>query len=80
MYDEYLTEPIKSSNKGTDAEPLKRKLSEVLSEGLLDSVLPYLMQHAAVSIKKPSSKNSGKYIFRINIWILNIHDKLIVQL
>uniref|UniRef100_A0A6P7FTN9 Uncharacterized protein KIAA1841 isoform X1 n=1 Tax=Diabrotica virgifera virgifera TaxID=50390 RepID=A0A6P7FTN9_DIAVI len=39
-----------------DCEPLKRKLSEVVSEGLLDSVLPYLVQQnnskkSLVSIK-----------------------------
>lgn len=35
--------------------PLKRKLSEVLSEGLLDSVLPYLVQNAS----QPNSRRSS---------------------
>ncbi|KAJ8933777.1 hypothetical protein NQ314_013813 [Rhamnusium bicolor] len=38
----------------SDSELLKRQLGEVLSEGLLDSVLPYLVQNA----KNSSRKNS----------------------
>lgn len=49
-------------NKQADAEPLKRKLSEVLSEGLLDSVLPYLIQHTTVTAKKVTNKNTGKIV------------------
>lgn len=40
--------------KETDQDPVKHKLNEVLSEGLLDSVLPYLVQ-SAHSMKKSSS-------------------------
>ncbi|KAG5897817.1 hypothetical protein JTB14_011817 [Gonioctena quinquepunctata] len=40
----------KSKTNPTDTESLKGKLNEVLSEGLLDSVLPYLVQNV------PSSK------------------------
>lgn len=46
-------------NKPADPESLKRKLSEVLSEGLLDSVLPYLIQHTTVTAKKITNKNIG---------------------
>nr|CAI5830457.1 unnamed protein product [Callosobruchus analis] len=43
----------------SEAEPLKNKLSEVLSEGLLDSVLPYLVQNAANIKKNLSVKLNG---------------------
>ncbi|XP_056633880.1 SANT and BTB domain regulator of class switch recombination [Diorhabda sublineata] len=53
-----------------DCEPLKRKLSEVISEGLLDSVLPYLVhptssKKSVVSVKmnekaeKPATSQSS---------------------
>lgn len=49
---------------GHDSDILKQKLSEVLSEGLLDSVLPFLVQ-STHSIKKCPScnvvKNIGTY-------------------
>ncbi|XP_018562047.1 uncharacterized protein KIAA1841 homolog [Anoplophora glabripennis] len=49
----------RSAASVSDADPLKRKLNEVLSEGLLDSVLPYLVQNAT-SVKKSIAKLHGK--------------------
>lgn len=43
----------------TEQDPLRHKLNEVLSEGLLDSVLPYLVQ-STHSIKKSSSTTINK--------------------
>ncbi|XP_060533747.1 SANT and BTB domain regulator of class switch recombination isoform X2 [Cylas formicarius] len=42
-----------------NSDILKKKLQEVLSEGLLDSVLPYLIQNAA-PLKKNSFNNATK--------------------
>lgn len=56
-----VTEICKTTtNKTVDVEPLKRKLSEVLSEGLLDSVLPYLMHNTVTTVKKSVNKILGK--------------------
>nr|CAH7742784.1 unnamed protein product [Callosobruchus chinensis] len=48
----------------SEAEPLKNKLSEVLSEGLLDSVLPYLVQNAANIKKNLSVKLNEKLLIQ----------------
>lgn len=58
-YFNVILECSRPTTKNSDAEPLKRKLSEVLSEGLLDSVLPYLVQNAAV--KKIPPKITGNF-------------------
>lgn len=49
----------RSVSSTSDTDPLKKKLNEVLSEGLLDSVLPYLVQNAT-SLKKSAAKTQGK--------------------
>ncbi|XP_023022944.2 SANT and BTB domain regulator of class switch recombination isoform X1 [Leptinotarsa decemlineata] len=44
----------------SDADPLKMKLNEVLSEGLLDSVLPYLVQNVTSSKKSLPPKGNDR--------------------
>ncbi|KAH0822226.1 hypothetical protein GEV33_000565 [Tenebrio molitor] len=45
----------KKSDSSSDGDPIKRKLSEVLSEGLLDSVLPYLVPSSSQQTSRRSS-------------------------
>lgn len=52
-----------SSNEG---DPIKKKLNEILSEGLLDSVLPYLIPNQSNATSRKSSTlkiGTGTYDF-----------------
>ncbi|CAG9854294.1 unnamed protein product [Phyllotreta striolata] len=44
-----------ATNNICDAEPLKRRLSDIVSEGLLDSVIPYLVQSTPSKTKSLAS-------------------------